>query len=77
METESRSNQTLNVTIGGMSCSHCVAAVKERLESTAGVQSVAVSIGSASMEIDAGQATSETVRSAIEDEGYSVESISS
>ena len=60
------------VNIQGMSCGHCVAAVKRALETTAGVVVADVRIGAATGTFD--EATTDLVRvtDAIEDAGYAV-----
>jgi copper chaperone len=58
--------------IDGMSCGHCVAAVKEALESVDGVIVENVSIGRARIQASDDQQTLEAVKDAIEDAGYTV-----
>jgi copper chaperone len=62
--------KTLNVT--GMSCEHCVAAVKNALDALAGVADVNVSLkdGTVSFSYDPALAPLETIGAAIRDEGY-------
>lgn len=55
--------------IGGMSCNHCVAAVKDALKTVPGLAEVDVKVGEASF---AGSADLAQVRKAIEEEGYEV-----
>jgi len=62
--------------IEGMSCEHCVAAVKKALDAVDGVSAAEVDLDSGTAVIDiAGAVTDETLRAAIEDEGYSVAEI--
>lgn len=60
----------LKLTIEGMSCQHCVRAVRGRLERTAGVRVGDVQIGSATMEYDPSQTNVDAIEDAIADEGY-------
>ncbi|MDR1899522.1 MAG: cation transporter [Treponema sp.] len=59
--------------IEGMSCDHCVKAVKGALEAVAGVSSAVVSLKdkNAEVEHDAGAAL-DAMKAAIEEEGYEV-----
>jgi copper chaperone CopZ len=57
--------------VEGMSCEHCVRAVKTALEETAGVRSAAVSLKDKSAVIDHGDGvTPEALRVAVEEAGY-------
>ena len=58
--------------IAGMSCQHCVQAVFTALTPVAGIVSVDVHIGAATIEHD-GRATIEALREAIAVAGYAVE----
>ena len=58
------------IAIQGMSCGHCVAAVKGALGRLDGVQVQEVSIGSATVAFDPHAVTPERITQAIEDEGY-------
>jgi len=62
--------KTLNVT--GMSCEHCVAAVKNALAAIDGVADIVVSLkdGTASFSHDPAVAPLETIGAAIREEGY-------
>jgi len=57
--------ERLNLTIEGMSCEHCVRAVRGRLERTEGVK-----VGSAVLEYDPGKTNVDEIEGAIADEGY-------
>ncbi|HET7632875.1 MAG TPA: heavy-metal-associated domain-containing protein [Gemmatimonadaceae bacterium] len=57
-------------TIEGMTCQHCVHAVRGRLEKTPGVQVEDVQIGSARIQHDPALATVDQIEEAIADEGY-------
>ena len=60
----------LKLTIEGMSCEHCVRAVRGRLERTSGVRVDDVQIGSATMDYDPSQTNVDAIEDAIADEGY-------
>lgn len=62
--------ETLTLAIEGMSCGHCVAAVRRALGETAGVEVKDVAIGSASVTVDPGVASADTVVEAVRDAGY-------
>lgn len=57
--------------IGGMSCGHCVAAVKSAIADLPGVKTLSVTIGEAVVETE----NLDTVKAAIEEEGYDVLSV--
>lgn len=58
--------------VGGMSCAHCRAAVKEALESVAGVSSADVDLeaGEARVTYDPARASKEALKAAVEEAGY-------
>lgn len=60
----------LNLTIEGMSCTHCVNAVKGALSKTPGVEIEDVSIGAATLSYDPAQASIDEIVNAVNDEGY-------
>jgi len=62
--------ERLNLTIEGMTCEHCVRAVRGRLEQTAGVKVDDVKIGSAAVEYDPAKTNVDVIEDAIADEGY-------
>lgn len=59
---------TLN--IDGMSCGHCVAAVRKALEHLDGVTVQQVAIGSATVEYDPAVASPDKIVEAVNDAGY-------
>lgn len=65
-------NITLNVE--GMSCSHCVNAVKNAVTALSGVSEVEVDLEGKTVTVgyDAEQVSLESIKEAIEDEGYDV-----
>ena len=62
--------ETIHLTIEGMTCEHCVRAVKNRLAETPGVEVEQVDVGSAVIRLDRGATSIESVEDAIADEGY-------
>lgn len=62
--------EDLKLRIEGMTCQHCVRAVKGRLERTPGVQLKAVEIGSAELSFDPATTNVDEIEEAISDEGY-------
>lgn len=60
----------LELTIEGMTCEHCVRAVRNRLASTSGVKVDDVQVGSARIAYDPEQTTLDEIEDAIADEGY-------
>jgi copper chaperone CopZ len=60
----------VHLTIEGMTCEHCVRAVRNRLADTPGVQVEQVEVGSAVITLDPTATTIEVVEDAIADEGY-------
>lgn len=61
---------TLNLEITGMSCGHCVAAVRTALSELDGVQKADVAVGRATVDIDPSRTTPDAVAEAIRDAGY-------
>jgi copper chaperone CopZ len=64
---------TTKLSIEGMSCGHCVSAVKQALESVPGVSVKDVRVGSATIETAAAPGPVEAIKAAIEDAGYFAE----
>jgi copper chaperone CopZ len=62
--------ERLNLTIEGMTCDHCLRAVRGRLEKTPGVSVKDVQIGSATVEYDPARTNVDDIEEAIADEGY-------
>ncbi len=59
--------------IEGMSCNHCVMAVKRELSKIQGLRVKDVRIGSASVEYDESLVTPRKVREAVEEAGYALQ----
>lgn len=64
----------LTMDISGMTCGHCVAAVRRALDAVSGVTVDTVAIGSATVTFDPSLTTRDHVAQAVEDEGYRVSS---
>lgn len=62
--------ESLSLKIEGMTCDHCVKAVKNRLHATAGVEVDRVDIGSARLRYDPATTSVDAIEDAIADEGY-------
>jgi copper ion binding protein len=60
----------LKLEVSGMSCGHCVSAVRDALGNLPGVKVESVSIGSASVVFDENQTTVGDLVDAIADAGY-------
>lgn len=67
--------KTLEFTIEGMSCGHCVMAVKKELSALDGVTVNEVVIGRAKVTTDETKAGAEKLTQAIEEAGYSVSAV--
>ena len=63
------------LTIGGMSCGHCVQGVDRALRSLSGVQVEGVEVGSAVVAYDPAVVKPEQITGVIAEEGYEVQSI--
>ena len=65
----------LHIEIVGMTCDHCVRAVKNRLSATPGVNVKDVKVGTADIALDDSKASMSDVEDAISDEGYTVDTV--
>ena len=65
----------LHIEIVGMTCEHCVRAVKSRLTATPGITVKDVKVGSVDLQMDEAKATMDDVEDAISDEGYTVDTV--
>lgn len=66
--------KTETLTIRGMSCGHCVHAVRQALADVQDVDVRAVEIGSATVAYDPERTPRSALVAAVEEEGYTVES---
>ncbi len=62
----------LTLTIGGMSCQHCVAAVKRSIDSIEGVESTDIAVGSANVSYDESKTSKEAIIDAVTKGGYTI-----
>lgn len=60
----------LTLTIEGMTCEHCVRAVRGRIEQTPGVKVGDVRVGAATLDYDPAKTNVDDIEEAIADEGY-------
>ena len=66
--------ESIKLNVEGMSCMHCVAAVKRAVGSLDGVSNVDVSLENktASVDFDPGKTNVDAIKKAIEGQGYDV-----
>ncbi len=62
--------ETLELTIDGMTCGHCVTAVRSALSGVNGVEVEDVTIGAARVRFDPGVVEPNQIVEAVEEEGY-------
>ena len=62
----------MNVKIEGMSCQHCVMAVKKAIGGLKGVENADVAIGSAAVKYDESKVKKEEIEAAVEKAGFKV-----
>lgn len=62
----------ITLKIDGMTCQHCVMAVKKAVENISGVSSSDVEVGSAKVTYDENSADREAITAAIQNAGYKV-----
>ena len=62
--------EKLTLEIDGMSCGHCVGAVRSALEEIDGVQVESVRVGEAAVRYDPSTVTTDAIAAAIAEEGY-------
>jgi copper chaperone len=65
----------ITLTIGGMSCGHCLNAVNQAINSVPGVEVKSVQIGRAELRVPDADPGADRVRAAIEGAGYRVEGL--
>ena len=63
------------LSINGMSCNHCVMAVKKALLSVEGIEEVDVNLAEGKATINADEVSDKVMKEAIEDAGYEVTDI--
>lgn len=62
----------ITVTIGGMTCKHCVMRVKRALEGLPGVSNLSVDVGSARITFDEAKIQQADIENAIVQVGYTI-----
>ena len=62
--------ERLDLDIEGMSCDHCVRAVRTALEGVDGAEVERVAIGSATVRYDPARTSPDAITNAVADEGY-------
>lgn len=62
--------EQLHLMIDGMSCGHCIGAVKRSLDDVAGVSLEAVRVGAADLRFDPVKTDRKTILAAVTDAGY-------
>jgi copper ion binding protein len=72
MTSISQSDETREYTVAGMTCSHCVNAVREAVGELEGVRAVEVDLRSAHLRIAGSALQDDAVRGAVADAGYRV-----
>ncbi|HET6680597.1 MAG TPA: heavy-metal-associated domain-containing protein [Gemmatimonadaceae bacterium] len=65
--------ERLSLTIEGMSCGHCVAAVDQALRGLESVRIESLTIGAATLEFDPSRVSRADVLDAVDDAGYRAE----
>jgi len=68
----SEGNEQRTFSVSGMSCAHCVAAVREEVSAVPGVSGVDVDLASGALLVSGSDVDGEAVRSAVEAAGYSL-----
>lgn len=61
--------------VSGMSCTHCIRAVRNALDSVEGIEVQAVGLGTVTVDTPHGAALTGDITAAIENAGYRVEGI--
>jgi copper chaperone CopZ len=67
--------ERMTLSIGGMSCGHCVRAVRDALAELPGVAVERVDVGTATVAVDPAQGSRASVEEAIRDAGYDVAAV--
>ena len=67
--------KTINIQIDGMSCGHCLNAVRQALSEAEGVRVDSVQLGRATVSYDENLTGPSTIESAIADAGYSASAL--
>jgi copper chaperone len=62
----------VTIKIDGMSCQHCVAAVKKAVDAVEGVSSSNIEVGNATVSFDESKTNSGAISGAIQSAGYKI-----
>ena len=68
----SNGNEQHNFSVTGMTCAHCVAAVREEVSGVSGVGDVDVDLDSGALLVSGENIDGDAVRAAVEEAGYSL-----
>jgi len=69
MNTTTKANDTITLSIDGMTCGHCVQAVTKALSTVPGVRTKSVTVGTAQIETKDGEAAGQAI-AALQEAGY-------
>lgn len=64
--------RTRTYTVAGMTCGHCVAAVRDEVGALAGVSAVEVDLDAGRITVEATGVSDDAVRAAVDEAGYEV-----
>ena len=66
--------ETINLTVEGMSCGHCVSSIKNSVEALNGIGKVNVDLRSKKVivEYDSNKINTQTIKDTISDQGYNI-----
>ena len=72
MSQTTRTSETRDYTVQGMTCSHCVLSVREEVSEVDGVDGVDVDLASGRMTVTGQSIDDDAVRAAVAEAGYEV-----
>jgi copper chaperone len=72
MATIPSSDETREYTVAGMTCSHCVKAVRDATAALPGVRNVEIELPSGRMSVTASGLENHAIRDAVADAGYRI-----
>ena len=70
--SDSDTKATRDYTVSGMTCSHCVASVREEVANLPGVEAVEVDLASGRLSVSGEGVSDESVERAVAEAGYAV-----
>ena len=74
MSTQTKTSETREYTVQGMTCAHCVMSVREEVSEVPGVAAVYVDLASGRLTVTGSEVDEQAVRAAVADAGYEVAS---